>query len=165
MGILFIKAGYYSPINADENRWSTSGPYNANVLSIAIHPIDNQIIYIGTVENGIYKTIDGGGSWMPMNNEDLPTNMRVIRFHPSAPDTMYAATVSGFYKSSNMGQSWSLIVLPDGWQYEIRSFVIHPTQPNIIIIGSTHGTHYRSTNGGVDWSSMDSFIDCISIKL
>ncbi|MCD6162264.1 MAG: hypothetical protein J7K40_07610, partial [candidate division Zixibacteria bacterium] len=83
IGILFTN-GY-----SDENSWSTNGPYGSSVKTIAIHPFDNQIIYIGTVENGIYKTTNGGESWNHLDNGNIFSCMRVIAIHPFAPDTIY----------------------------------------------------------------------------
>ena len=52
-----------SSINADDNVWSINGPTGARVFTIAIHPFDNQNIFIGNIENGIYETTDGGAVW------------------------------------------------------------------------------------------------------
>jgi len=151
---LFIVAPF---ANADENCWSTNGPYDARVMAIAIHPDNNQHIYIGTVESGIYQTFNGGEEWLHIDSDILPNNIRVIAIHPTGPDTMYASTTQGLYKSINAGQSWELIYFPCGWQFEIRALIIHPTQPNIMLVSGPvlSGINYRSTDGGQVWEELN----------
>ena len=142
---------------ADENQWSTNGPDNCRVQTIAIHPSNNQIIYIGTVENGIYKTTNGGENWVHMDSDILPVTLRVIAIHPTGPDTMYAATVLGLYKSIDAGETWIVVQLPCGWQFEVVAFAIHPTLPNIMFVNGPlfEGINYRTTDGGQTWLELD----------
>jgi photosystem II stability/assembly factor-like uncharacterized protein len=142
--------------DAQENTWITNGPYNCSVMEIAIHPVDNLHIYLGTVGSGIFETFDGGQHWQHIDSDILPATLRVIAFHPWGPDTMYAATTQGLYKSTDAGQSWNLIIFPCGWQFEVSSFIIHPTQPNIMFVtGPVFSLiNYRSTDGGQTWQEL-----------
>ncbi|MEI9966750.1 MAG: hypothetical protein WDN67_03910 [Candidatus Moraniibacteriota bacterium] len=38
----------------------------ANVLSVALHPTNPDIIYIGTAADGIFRTENGGEEWSPV---------------------------------------------------------------------------------------------------
>lgn len=153
--ILIFGLNSLQTVYADENRWSCNGPYDARIQTIAINPQDRQNILVGTVENGIYKTIDGGQTWGHIQDNILPTTIRMLQFHPLAPETVYVSTVQGFYKSANGGESWQLIQLPNGWQFEIRAFVVHPRLPHIIFIdGGFLGTNYKSTDGGLTWNEL-----------
>lgn len=48
--------------------WTTVGPGAGSFLmSIAIHPENPDILYVGGDIEGVYKSIDGGGTWKAMS--------------------------------------------------------------------------------------------------
>jgi len=135
---------------ADENTWSTRGPYSARVTAIAIDPGNSNCIFIGTVENGIYYTENDGEYWNHIDSELLPRTIRKIVFNPQHPDTMWAATTESCYKSFNHGVDWERVVFPAGWHYEINALAIHPRWTNIIFVGGPwfSGINYVSYDAG-----------------
>jgi len=153
IGILLI---FYAVSNAvaDDNSWSTNGPCDASVVTIAINPQDNQNILIGTIQNGIYESTDGGGSWISRADPSIPNIVRCVAFNPFAPDTVYASTIDGFYRSFDHGRTWQVVVFPVGWDFEIRTFAVHPTLLNYIFVGDVGLHHYKSTDGGDTWIEM-----------
>lgn len=144
---------YFSLALADENSWSTGGPDGASVMAIAVHPTDSLRIYIGTVADGIFQTTDGGEDWSRVEDDfmsyyDFSSNMRTIRIHPFGPDTMYASTVNGIFKSSDAGQNW--FCLPTPLITEFRALEIHPDDPSMLFSGDM-GWPIKSTDGGASW--------------
>ncbi|HWO58083.1 MAG TPA: hypothetical protein VNN55_11000 [bacterium] len=96
--------------------------------AIAIHPINDNILYAGTGEanaatdnyegTGIYKTIDGGASWTLVG---LPNSYSIGRIviDPLRPDTVYVAVAGrmfgtnperGLYRSQDGGASWEQLL-------------------------------------------------------
>jgi photosystem II stability/assembly factor-like uncharacterized protein len=134
----------YSSLPAEENYWSCNGPWGGTVMTIAVNPLSANVIFIGTVQNGIYKTIDGGGHWQHIDTREMESNLRVIAIHPTYPDTMYAGTVQGVYRSADGGDTWELLSAPLYTEY--RGFIVHPTHPNIIF-----GDNFKSTDSGETW--------------
>ncbi len=69
----------------------------------------------------------------------------------SNPDILYCATESaGIYKTINKGVSWQLVTA----NYLItsaRGVRIHPTDPNIVLLGS-RGQVFKTTDGGATWN-------------
>jgi photosystem II stability/assembly factor-like uncharacterized protein len=121
------------------------------VETIAIHPFDNQHIYIGTIENGIYETTNGGQYWEHINSDSLEPTMRVIAIHPTGPDTLFAATARGIFRSNNAGLNWNKIQLPFAPNDEFRTISISPFYPSIILTGSLSYMQ-KSTDGGANWN-------------
>lgn len=144
----------YHLSQAGENYWTTAGPTGGRVFTIAINPIDRSQIYIGTVEGGIYKTTDGGEDWQRLNAGNLPFTIREIQIHPLAPETLYAATIDGLFKSDDFGNSWIFLEPPFGEFNEFDCIKIYPSDPSIIFAG-TGGAGFKSVDGGRNWSSMD----------
>ena len=137
-----------------DNVWSTNGPSGGSVFTIEINPVDHQVIFVGTIQNGIYKTLDGGQHWLHLNNDDIFSTMRDMAIHPLGPDTMYAATTEGLYKSIDGGQSWDFVWLPENPYNEICAVKYHPEQPQLIIAGGPINI-WKSSDGGNSWEELD----------
>jgi photosystem II stability/assembly factor-like uncharacterized protein len=143
------------PSSADENVWSSHGPYEAAVYSIAVDPRDSERIFAGTVYNGIYLSSNGGSTWSHIDDDTLTSNIRDIVFHPAGPDTMYAATRKGMYRSYNGGLSWGLLRPPGYWYNPLNDIEVNPYHNNVILAGADMATGYRSTDGGNTWTDLD----------
>lgn len=55
------------------------------------------------------------GEWQPLSR-GLPerVEVRCITLHPAQPQTVYAGTQMGPYRSLDGGESWQALALPDG---------------------------------------------------
>lgn len=126
--------------------------------SIAIDPSNSNIIYYGTGEatysgasyygRGIMKSTNGGDSWVNYTSGlNSTTYTSRIAIRPNFPDQLLAAMgISGLYRSTNAGVSWSLIV-----SGRCDDAVFSPTGDTAYITGS--GTGYRvSIDGGVSFT-------------
>jgi photosystem II stability/assembly factor-like uncharacterized protein len=138
---------------ADENSWSTNGPAGGTVYSIEIHPQNRQIVFIGTIQNGIYKTTDGGNLWNHINTPDQLSCMREIAIHPYGPDTIYATSTEGMFKSADGGAVWTKLYPPHGINNEYTAFLIHPEDPTLIFAGGPVN-EWKSTNSGQTWEQL-----------
>src|ERR1700690_1089872 len=67
---------------------ATAGRVNA----IAIDPRNNDVIYIGAAEGGVWKTADGGVNWTPLTDNQLSLANGAIALDPNQPDTVYVGT-------------------------------------------------------------------------
>ncbi|TND09897.1 MAG: Glycosyl hydrolase [Bacteroidetes bacterium] len=161
-----------------QNAW-TYVPIGYPVLgvsSIAFHPTNPNIMFIGTGETynygtstngltdrttrgthgmGIFKSTDGGLTWTPSLNWMYQQNRGIweIVFNPLNPNTLYAATTEGVYKSTDLGASWNSVLNAQ----MVTDLVIHKTDTAILMAGvgnmnSTGKGLYRTTNSGQNWS-------------
>jgi len=140
-------------LSADENTWSTNGPSGGSVQTIEIHPVNRDIIYIGTISNSIYKTVDGGENWNHVDNDNLFVCMRDITLHPFAPETVFVGTTKGIYKSDDAGENWSFVVTPQYPRNQISAIQFHPTQPGLIFAGGPVNA-WKSFDGGRTWEEL-----------
>ncbi len=109
--------------------WQISGDLlpNMAVSTIVMDPTDPNILYAGTGEGffanwakhrglGIYKTIDAGGSWdlLAGTVTGVPEGafyfVNKLAISPNDPNRIYAATITGIWRSTDAGQSWSVIL-------------------------------------------------------
>ncbi|MBK9012962.1 MAG: hypothetical protein IPM82_02160 [Saprospiraceae bacterium] len=148
------------------------------VGAIAFPPNDSMTIYIGTGEVynhqaagtggayrntrgsygiGILRSKDGGITWSKSLDFTQDQNKGVwdVEVAPSNADVVYAATSDGVYKSTNGGDSWTLVhtvVLAN-------DLVVHPTNPDVVVVGCGNQSSpgygiYRTSNGGANWTKI-----------
>ncbi len=138
--------------------WSyTSGwnPGTGRITNVAIHPSDESIIYVTSPGGGIWKSINYGASWTPLqDNNSLWMDMYSITIDPSNVNTIYAGNSSGAVeKSVDAGVTWSTLSV--GSTGAVMKIAVHPTNSNIVFVCSSAGIH-RSINGGSTWTLVHS---------
>jgi len=94
-------------------RWArlNSGQFlpRMNVNAIVVDPTDSGVIYVGTENAGVYKSIDGGISWQPSHAglERANTGRPVI--DPQNTNTLYVSSENGIYRTIDGGRRWNLL--------------------------------------------------------
>ncbi len=152
-------------------QWKVEGPGNigARVNTIAVHPTDQNIIYIGYSTGGVWKTVNGGGSWLPIFDGQIYSSIGCITLDPSNPNTVYIGLgdpcISGFpfigngvYKSTDGGATWQHLGLAD--QRIVSEIIVDPTNPNTIFVATmglpferdNNRGLYKSMDGGMTWT-------------
>jgi photosystem II stability/assembly factor-like uncharacterized protein len=59
------------------------------------------------VQNGVFRSRDGGATWLQVNPESFARGALVLAVHPSDPHRLLLATDSGLLSSSNGGRDWA----------------------------------------------------------
>ena len=100
---------------------------------------------------GIFRQAVGEDRWDHLTN-GLPedTQVHAITLHPDNSEVVYIGSTKGAYRSSNRGNSWERLRLPDG-DADIWSISIHPKNPRIVYAGVSPPGVYRSEDGGDTW--------------
>ena len=123
--------------------------------AIAVHPTAPATLYVGSPGagsggSGVWKTTDGGASWLPIA-DSLPTlRINALGIAPSSPSRVYAATEGkGVFRSTDNGTSWLSVSTSSALNGGVMR--VHPTNPDILYLTSRTGIH-RSIDGGVTWT-------------
>lgn len=80
-----------------------------DVMSIAPHPGEPDVLYIGTHEAGVLKTADGGRTWVGENSGLRGLDVHGLAIDPSAPAKLHALVReagAGLYRTTDGGQKW-----------------------------------------------------------
>jgi hypothetical protein len=162
--------------------WVSIGPFgmeikngdviNGQMNAIAIDPRDANIIYAGAAEGGVWKTRDGGGSWIPLTDMQLvrtllggskkgTMSIGALAIDPGKPQTVYAGTGDpnvaccfagpslGVFRSIDGGASWTPTGA-DALKAGCSNFAIGTSVVNrIVIVPGRQSTIFAATNTGV----------------
>lgn len=141
------------PRKAGSNKKSGVGRINC----IAFHPSNNDIMWAGAPSGGLWKTTNGGASWITTTDNLHSLGVSDIAVHPLNPDILYIATgdgdagdtySAGILKSDDGGLTWSStsLSLSQNERIFFRRLLIDPQNPEILIAASNIGI-YRTENG------------------
>ncbi|MBN2148697.1 MAG: hypothetical protein JW726_15020 [Anaerolineales bacterium] len=149
------------------------------VYTIAIDPLNPQIIYIGTRGpsnegaapwNGVlYKSDDGGETWEAklenVGREELQDWIYSIAISPNPTSLVYAAAHErAVFRSTDFGETWKGVAV--GITDESgRAIVIQPDAEDVILyFGTWHGGGvFKSVDGGENWEVVSASLPGVKI--
>ncbi len=146
--------------------WSQLGPGNigGRIRSIVVHPTDPNIIYLGSVGGGVWKTTNGGTSWVPLkdNMENLAVCSMVL--DPTNPNIAYAGTGEGYYngdaiqgegifKTTDAGASWVRLSSTINSNFYFVNKLMIDQSTNVLYAATRKGL-YKSTDGGSTFTAI-----------
>ena len=136
--------------------WESLGPGNigGRTRGLVIHPQDSHIMWAGGATGGIWKTTDGGNTWIPVSDFAPVLAINCLVMEPGNPNTLYACTGeqtqnwrgAGIYKTTDGGATWNQLPATTATDfYFVNNIAISPLAPAHV---------YAATNSGL-WASMD----------
>ena len=127
--------------------------------------------WMGTTGGGVFKTTDGGNTWLPAADKYFGGTIGAIGVSESNPNVVYVGTgeypirgnVShgdGVFKTTDGGKTWKLVGLAETQQ--ISRVRVHPTNPDVVWVGAqghAFGPNaergvYKTTDGGATWRKL-----------
>ena len=177
--------GVWKSVNAGRT-WSFSGlPKSRHIPRIVIDPKNHDIVYAAVLGNiykptedrGVYKSVDGGQSWSRVLFSNKHSGAVELVIDPSNPRILYASTWrvnrtpysfnsggkgSALWKSVDQGKTWKKISTNKGFAVGVLGIIgvtVSPVNPQkiwAIVENETSGGVYRSDDGGLSWSYINS---------
>ena len=157
-------------VTMDSANWTLIGPQPTDagsdyvtagrVNAIAIDPRNSNTVYLGAAEGGVWKTTDGGVTWLPLTDAQVSLASGAIALDPKNPDIVYVGTGeenfaidsykgAGILKSTDGGATWTSLVGPF-LRDTISTISIAPDSSSILC-ASRQGI-WRSTDGAATWT-------------
>ena len=139
--------------------WERISPENhaeiKNVESIAIDPVNADVIYAGTWHLP-WKTEDGGKSWHSIKKGVIEdSDVFSIVIDQAQPANLFISACSGIYRSESAGELFRKI---QGIPYSARRtrmLEMDPADHNVVYAGTTEGL-WKTTDAGATWKHLTS---------
>ncbi len=163
------------------NFWTSIGPNNVGgrTLSLAFHPLDTSIIFMGSASGGLWKSTTGGlgaNAWTRIET-GFPSNaVSAIAIDSANLNVMYIGTGEnygyqfsqnginvrvtrgmygiGILKTTNGGTNWFKSL---DWSYEnqrgVWRVMFNPKNRNVLYAATSEGV-YKTNNAGANWTQV-----------
>ena len=139
-----------------DKSYGLSGKYTS---ALVINPKNHVVLYAAMYGDGIFKSIDAGQSWLPVNKGlETAKDKQIVSLtiDPMNPKILYAGTnTAKIFRSLNEGNSWQLVnkgIQPGTvFSTEIFSLQIDPTNSYKLYVATSTGI-YQSKDNGDNWN-------------
>jgi photosystem II stability/assembly factor-like uncharacterized protein len=141
---------------------------SGRVMSVAVHPTNPGVIYVGSASGGVWKTVNGGASWQPVFDKEGSFSIGWVTLDPKNPHVVWVGTGErnaqrsvgygdGVYKSEDGGRTFKNVGLPKS--EHIGRVVVSPKASDTVYVaaqgplwapGGDRGL-YKTTDGGKTW--------------
>ena len=166
---------FAAPINPSlfqDLRWRLIGPFRGGrVLAVSGVPGEPDHFYFGSVNGGVWETVNAGRTWRPIFDDVPVGSIGALAVAPSNPKTLYVGTGEadmrsdiaqgkGVYRSTDGGKTWRFMGLGDTQQ--IGRIDVDPHDANVVYVaalGHPYGPNaergvYKSSDGGGHWTKV-----------
>lgn len=169
--------------------WQEVGPSPMNMLTwamgrvagrvsaLAVSPADEQVLYLGTASGGLWKSVNGGGTWTSLFDAVGTQTIGSVALDPNDSNVVWVGTGEqgqscfgyfgmGLFRSTDGGASFaprngsggSALALS-----HVTAVAVQPGNSNVILAGGSgfcsggvagSAGLFRSNDGGATWSKV-----------
>jgi hypothetical protein len=156
-------------------RW-LPGAGGMSCHSVQLDPDDPDRMYVGITSAGVFRSDDGGGTWIPRNKNvaadfladpysEVGQCPHKLLLHPARPDRLWQQNHFGVYRSDDRGESWVRLDgngLPSAFGFPLMldpedpdmAFVIPEKSPEYHYSPDGRPAVYRTRDAGETWERM-----------
>ncbi|MCB0636944.1 MAG: glycosyl hydrolase, partial [Lewinella sp.] len=172
LGVMDLSAQAFDESLYSSLEWRSVGPYRGG-RSAAVTGVPGKpnLFYFGATGGGVWKTTDGGQTWVNISDDFFGGSIGAVAVSESDQNVIYVGggevTVRGnvsygygMYKTEDGGNTWRHIGLPNS--RHIPRIRIHPDNPDLVyaaVLGDLFKSSdergvYRSKDGGETWEKI-----------
>lgn len=128
----------------------------ANVVAFAQDPQDANAVYVGTGDNGLLYSYDGGESWnvtAQINRGRVPS----VAVNPSDKCMVYAAIDNKLLVTKDCSRTWEITYVDARADKKITSVAADFFNPKVLWVATNAGDVIKSLDGGSSWATAKTF--------
>ncbi len=151
-------------------KWRSIGPFRGGRSLTASGVVGDPLTYyLGATGGGVWKTGDGGNTWVPISDSTFHSaSVGALAVAPGNPNVIYvgmgeaairntAIMGDGIYKTMDAGKTWKHVLTLDA--SATGRIIVDPKNANIAfaaVTGKMFGANkergiYRTKDGGITW--------------
>lgn len=143
-----------------------TAPLSGRKNAVAYAPSNASRVYAVSAGSGIWRSDDGGSTWLPKSDGWPTMQANCIAVDPTDPDIIYVGTgdyklgifPNGLMKSTDGGDTWTNHAAALFGSSMIQKIVIDPANRDTLVLctadGSTARGIWRSTDAGLNWTQV-----------
>ena len=140
------------------------------VLTMAVDPRDNRIVWAGAEVDGVRRSLDGGDTWTTVGAAVAPgeigeglndPDIHGMVVSPGSPTMVMTSTASEVFTSTDVGESWKGVGARQNFPMRFcRGITLKADDPNVVFVGNgdgnvgVTGAVMRSQDRGESWETM-----------
>lgn len=142
--------GLYLSTDAGK-KWKRIGLSGKGVRTIVQHPVEPDLFYAGTEDDGVFASSDRGMTWKQENRGLTQLTVYTVACDRSDSKVLYVGTHGGgVYRSSDGGQHWQQKTIGLD-NLVVHSVLVLPSNPSIVFAATLNGGLFKSTDAGEHW--------------
>lgn len=136
------------------NATSSWSPGLGRITSIGIEAANPDHMIVGSPTGGVWKTTNGGGTWLPLSDEFSTIDVYGLEISPyDNQHYLWGSTSGKVFRSFDGGATWATTSNLSG-NGKVSRIQFHPSDSNIVYAVSESNGLFRSTNKGNSWSAV-----------
>ena len=152
---ILVRNGLFRSKNTGDTwkRLSNGLDYESKLIALEISPSDKNILYVGEDRARIYRSDDGGDSWVETPQRLENQTLDWLQIAPNTPETVFAHTEEGvLFKTSDGGETWSSVL-----ENSTATALAAEANGQVLILGDDAGNLQKSEDGGETWAAIATF--------
>ena len=149
--------------------WTHTGLKEGAVWSIAVDPLNPEIVYAGTwgtkrfggEDAGLFRSLNAGEAWSKILDAAPVVSIAIA---PHNPNIVYAGTYGkGVFRTNDKGKNWAS--KNHGLKSQsVWAVVINPNNPRTLYAGTWDNGVFRSIDEGESWQPMNNGLTSIHVQ-
>ncbi|MFC1793299.1 WD40/YVTN/BNR-like repeat-containing protein [Planctomycetota bacterium] len=140
-------------VSSGEEGWGSPGVRAGFPIDFQVDPRDSNRVFANNYGGGNFLSVDGGQTWTVASDGYTGAQVRAIAVDPTEPSTVYAAARSGFFASTDGGDSWIGRNTPPAFHLEWNAVAVDPSNPQHLVASNNWDPIIlQSDNRGQTWN-------------
>ena len=141
--------------------WSAAGLYPDYVFSLAINPVNHQVLLASAENDTLFRSLSSATSWITSSSGLHATTVTALAADPVLPGVIYAGlNGQGVYRSDDYGHTWTAMNNGLG-DRNVRSLVLTPAG---LFAGTASGGVFKIVSPAQDWQAANDGLAIIQAK-